>query len=200
MTIWAALLVPGVLSAQQSLCDTAPAGALMPSRDLYCLVLVPSPDVQGVSGEVELGRAPDPFTIAVTADGRIRYAPAIALAGLPAPSSLGAYTTYVAWLATPVMYPIVRLGAVGNGKTKLPEIALDKFVVLVTAERSAAGTEPAGRVVLRGESPSTRLQPPDLMRFAIGAASQSPGGGSADGHMRHGMAMPSSGDSVQWTT
>ena len=68
------------------------------------------------------------------------------------------------------MYPVVRLGDRGNGATRLPAIDLDKFVILVTAERDGDISEPSGRIVLRGESPSTRLQPPDLMRFAIGAA------------------------------
>ena len=189
------------LHAQRSLCDPAPAGTLVASRDLYCLSLVPTPDIQGVSGRVELGRSPGPFTIAVTSDGRIRYAPTIHIAGLPAPSSLGPYASYVAWLATPVMYPVVRLGAVRNGATRLPEIALDKFVVLVTAERSARAKEPTGRVVLRGESPSSRLQPPDLMRFVIGAAAVSIGAGSEPmEHMNHDVSMQSSADSVQWTT
>jgi FtsP/CotA-like multicopper oxidase with cupredoxin domain len=99
------------------------------------------------------------------------------------------------------MYPVVRLGAVRNGATRLPEIALDKFVVLVTAERSAAPKEPTGRVVLRGESPSSRLQPPDLMRFAIGAATVRTGSdtGSME-HMNHDVSMQSSPDSVRWTT
>ena len=197
------LLLPiASLTAQQrSICDPAPAGTLVPSRDLYCLSLVPNPDIRGVTGRVELGRAPGPFTIAVTADGRIRYAPTIDISGLPAPSSLGHYTSYVAWLATPVMYPVVRLGVVRNGATRVPEIALDKFVVLVTAERSATGQEPAGRIVLRGASPSSRLQPPDLMRFAIGAAAV-PGGNGDDemARMHHDVAMQSGTDSVRWTT
>src|SRR5207248_8952642 len=108
---FALVVLAAPLSAQRSLCDAAPAGALLPSRDLYCLVLVASPDIAGVAGQVELGRAPGPFTIDVTAAGRTRYAPTLTISGLPAPATLGHYMTYVAWLATPVMYPIVRLGA-----------------------------------------------------------------------------------------
>jgi FtsP/CotA-like multicopper oxidase with cupredoxin domain len=201
VVVFAIAASTGRLLARRSPCDSAPAGALVPSRDLYCLSLVPTPDIQGVSGRVELGRAAGPFTIAVTPDGRIRYAPTIDLSGLPAPSILGRYTTYVAWLATPVMYPVVRLGVVRNGATRLPEIALDKFVVLVTAERSARATQPTGRVVLRGESPSSRLQPPDLMRFAIGAAG-APSGADSEPmkHMNHHVSMQSSPNSVRWTT
>ena len=39
----------------------------------------------------------------------------------------------------------------------------------ITAEASAATTEMRGRLVLRGMSPSTRLQPPDFMQFILGA-------------------------------
>ena len=178
---------------QASLCDRVPAGVLAPSRDLYCMALIPSPDLDSASGQVELGRPVGPFTVAVTPEGRTRYAPVIVLQGLPAPSSLGRFTTYVAWLATPVMYPIVRLGAVGNGRTRLPGIDLDKFMVLVTAEASATGPEPAGRVVLRGTSPSTRLQPPDLVRLAVGAAAV------PDEHAHHGADVAASGDSLRWS-
>ena len=187
------LLAPVPTAAQRSLCDETPAGVLAPSRDLYCLALVANPEIDGIAGHVELGRPAGPFTIAVTAEGRIRYAPTIVLAGLPTPSSLGPFTTYVVWAATPVMYPIARLGAAANGRTRLSEIDLDKFVILVTAEASANGSEPAGRVVLRGTSPSTRLQPPDIMRLAIGAAAV------PDEHAHHEHPM-SPDSSLRWTT
>ena len=186
------LLMMGVrpIAAQTSLCAPHSDGGLVASRDLYCLVLVPTPELEGTSGHVELGREVGPFTLSVTRDGRIRYAPTISLAGLPAPSMLGAYTRYVAWLATPVMYPIVRLGEVGNGRSPLPTISMDKFVILVTAEGDSATSEPTGRVVLRGESPSTRLQPPDLVRLAIGAAAP------ASEHVHHESGTVA--DSLRW--
>jgi FtsP/CotA-like multicopper oxidase with cupredoxin domain len=141
---------------------------------------------------VELGRPAGPFTVAVTRDGRIRYAPTIALAGLPSPATLGPYTHFVAWMASPVMYPIVRLGDVGNGTTRLPPIDFDKFVILVTAEREDKASEPAGRIVLRGESPSTRLQPPDLVRLAIGSAAPT------TEHMHHESDVMAEDDSLRW--
>src|SRR5437762_11225424 len=164
------LLAPGATAGgQAALCERAPPGVLAPSRDLYCLALVAAPDIDGISGHVELGQPAGPFTIAVTADGRIRYAPTIVLSGLPAPSSLGRFQTYVAWLATPVMYPIVRLGVVGNGRTRLPTIDLDKLMLLIPAAASTNGTEPAARVVVLAASPSTRLQPPVPTLLADGA-------------------------------
>jgi hypothetical protein len=149
------LVLPIVaLPAQRrSLCDAAPAGALVPSRDLYCLSLVASPGVPGVSGHVELGRARDPFTIAVTADGRIRYAPTVSLAGLPDPSSRAHDLNRLARDARHI--PVVRLSAVRNGDTKLPSIDLDKVVVLAGGTIGDAA-QPA--VTSCGESPSSRLQ------------------------------------------
>ena len=104
-----------------------------------------------------------------SADGHLRYTPAFTLNGLPRPASLGRYAAYVAWVASPTMDVIQRLGVVDNGRTVLPAISLDKFIVLVTAEESAGATDMQGRLLLRGMSPSTRLQPPDFMQFLIGA-------------------------------
>jgi hypothetical protein len=70
-------------------CD-APA-PLGPSRDLYCLELVPAPGIEGVTARVELGHPPGPFTVAVAADGRMRQRLTIVAEGLPEPGSLGEY-------------------------------------------------------------------------------------------------------------
>ena len=131
-----------------SLCD-GPVSPLAPSRDLYCIELIPAPRVAGASGRVALLMRPGPFTVDVTASGVLRFSPVITLEGLPAPASLGPYSTYVAWVATPVMYPVLRLGEVRNGRAQLPEIDLDKFVILVTAEPSASVTAPTVSVSRR---------------------------------------------------
>ena len=140
---------------------------------------------------MELGRASGPFTVDVSADGHLRYTPAITLSGLPQPPSLGRYATYVAWVASPTMDVIQRLGTVRNGRTVLPAISLDKFIVLVTAEESANATDMGGRLMLRGMSPSTRLQPPDFMQFVLGSTREDSGGHE---HHEHG-----GGDSLAWT-
>lgn len=183
------------LAARAQDCDGA-APPLSPSRDLYCIELIPAPGMSFASGRVALGRRPGPFTIHVTAKGELRFTPQLTLAGLPQPDSLGPYTAYVAWVATPVMHPVTRLGAVGNGRVTLPSITLDKFVVLITAEASPDAAEPTGRIVLRGASPSTRLQPPDLMQFTIGATRE-----PMVDHAAHGGATDSTAtDSARWTT
>ena len=180
-------------AAQQRPCD-APT-PLGPSRDLYCIELVPAPGIEGASGLVELGHVPGPFTVAVTPDGRPRYRLTVSLSGLPAPGSLGRYRTYLAWVAPPSMHPIQRLGAVADGRADLETVELEKFVFLVTAEASGRVKEPTGRIVLRGQSPSTRLFPPDLLEFSLGRMGQ----GSGGGHQGHG-ASPAASGPARWTT
>lgn len=167
-----------------------------PSPDLYCMELVAVPGVgDSVSGRVELAYEPGPFTLSVTRDGNQVYRPRLTLSGLPAPSTLGAYTTYVAWVTTPVMSPFVRLGAVTNGTTELPPVSFDQFVIVISAEASAEPAEREGRLVLRGGSPSTRLQPPDLQEFLLGMT-----GPAATHDSAHGRAEAHAGHGASWTT
>lgn len=180
-------------TGQSSPCDNI--GTLAPSRDLYCIELIPAPRTSGVSGRVGLVTRPMVFTVDVAGSGAMRFNPLIDLAGLPAPSTLGPYSSYVAWVATPLMDQVIRLGEVRNGRTQLPAITLDKFVIIVTAESSISALSPSGRSVLRGESPSTRLQPPDLMQFALGASRQD---NREMQHMHH--HEPASTDSARWTS
>ena len=179
--------------AQGRPCD--PPAPLGPSRDLYCIELVPAPGIAGVVGRIELSPPPGPFTVSVTADGRSRAVPIVFLRGLPPAAELGrsGSTQYVAWAAPPQMDPVVRLGAVGNGRTTLPAIDLDKFVILITAERDPHGREPGGRIVLRGQSPSTRLFPPDLLEFSIGAMGQ-----AASTHDHAAGASGAAADTLGW--
>src|SRR5688500_15036729 len=186
-------------AAQARRCADGP-GALAPTRDLYGSELIAAPGIRDVSGRVEPGRMPGPFTIAVAADGSLLHQPVVTLAGLPAPSSRGDFITYVAWVATPVMHPVTKLGEVRNGKTTLATIDIEKFIVLVTAEASAAVDEPRGKVVLRGQSPATRLQPPDVLQFAFGAASlKADTAHAADEHAAHMAPAPPRGADVAWT-
>ena len=157
-------------------CD--PATPLGPSHDLYCIELVPAPGVAGVSGRVELAIPPGPFTVAVTADGHSRCIPVAFLTGLPATKG----ETYVAWAATPQMDSLIQLGEVKNGRVELRAIELDKFNFLISSERSARVREPHGRMILRGQSPSTRPFPPDLLEFSLGAARS----GDTMDHGEHG--------------
>jgi len=157
-------------------CD--PPTRFGPSHDLYCIELVAAPGITGVSGRVELASPPGPFTVAVTVDGHARFIPIAYLSGL-VPSR-----TYVAWATTPQMDSLINLGAVRNGRVTLRPIEFDKFNILISAERSARAREPSGRIILRGQSPSTRPFPPDLMEFSLGAA----GSPTAMDHAEHDSA------------
>jgi suppressor of ftsI len=160
-----ALLVLVLAVAQQRPCD--PPTPLGPSRDLYCIELVAAPGVRGVSGRVELASPPGPFTIDVTADGRSRFTPIAILSGLP-PAR-----TYIAWAVSPQMDTLIKLGPVKNGSTTLRPIDLDKFVILISGERSVSVGAPHGRMILRGQSPSTRPFPPDVLEFSVGGMGMS---------------------------
>lgn len=167
-----------------------PGEGLRPSRDLYCIELFPAAGIDGPRGTIALERVKGPFTVAVTADGRHRHRLAATLAGLPDPSQYGNYRTYAAWATTPILDTVIRLGEVHNGITPLPEIALERFYILISAEVDANVAERTGKLVLRGESASNRMRPPDLVEFVIGAGR---GGGGA-GHQHHATR-----DSLGWT-
>lgn len=167
-------------------CD---AGAgLRPSRDLYCVELFSAAGVEGPRGTLGLVQPGGPFTVAVTAEGRPRARLVSDLAGLPPPSSYGPYTAYVAWAVTPVLDTVIRLGEVRNGRTSLPEISLERFLILVSAERSATVKERTGKLLLRGESASNRMRPPDVLEFALGT-------GTATSHQHRDGP-----DSLGWTS
>ena len=184
----ALLRLAASLAAGPGFCtDSTIAG---PSRDLYCLPLVPVPGLAGVSAMVELAQAATPFGVAVTADGAQVHELVLDARGLPDPASLGPYTTYVAWAMPPGLEPVQRLGTVTNGRVRLGRVALDKFLVLITAERSADVGRREGRIVLRGLSPSTRLDAHGPLALPAGRPDE-PRGAHA-GHGAHGTSASDS--------
>ena len=182
----------------EPLCGEETATTLRPSADLYCMELLPRPDVPSASGTAELGRAASPFDVALTAGGSQRYDVTLDLSGLPPPESLGPYAAYVAWVAAPSLDPERKLGVVTNGRTRVGEVDWDKFLVFVTAERSGDVTTRAGRLVLRGFSPSIRMQQHG-MDVPGGAGDSAPPHPPAardahGGHAGHGAAPPGAAD------
>ena len=116
-------------------------------------------------GLVELGRVGSPFGIAVTAEGRQRYRLTLLVEGLPDPAELGS-AAYVAWITTPLLDPVTRLGEVSNGLTDLGEVAYNKFSIWISAELSPDVTTREGGLILRGRSPSSRMSAEDLITQA----------------------------------
>jgi FtsP/CotA-like multicopper oxidase with cupredoxin domain len=170
----AALELGGSPDSPGDLCAGLPQpgpGRLTPSRDLYCLQLVPAAGPIGIEGTLSLLPFRSTFGTAVAPDGRHRFDGVLTLRGLPEPEEFGPYSTYIAWITTPVFTPLIKLGPVENGTNAVGIVDLEKFVVLVSAEASPDVGERTGPLVLRGRSPSTRMRSPDFFEFAMGGRS-----------------------------
>ncbi len=134
--------------------------------DLYCVNLEPVPGLRGASGYARMIPEANPFGVAVNRDGYHKYRLQFNVEGLPDPASFGDYTTYVAWATTPFLNPIQKLGEIENGSVELGPIAFNKFLILITAESSADVTERTGKLVVRGASPSNKMEAHDLAQAA----------------------------------
>ena len=163
---------------------------------LHRIALYPTPDLAPAGGTAFLRWAPSPFGTSVTRDGSQRYRIDLEIAGLPEPDSLGNYRSWVAWVTTPVMDPVVRLGEVGNGRFPgLGPVAFDKFVILVSAESSPETPIRAGRLGLRGASPSTRVLPDNHLMVPV-SGSGDPADHVGMDHAAMGHGAP--GDELVW--
>jgi FtsP/CotA-like multicopper oxidase with cupredoxin domain len=156
--------------------------------DLYCVELLPAFDVDGPSGFARLVPPSTPFGIAVTKAGEPQHDIAFTLRDLPPPSSLGKFSVFLAWAATPQLRPVVKLGEVRDGNVRLGRVAFDRFLLLITAESSASVTEPRGRVVLRGTSASLRMQPHDLAFLLAGLIEKKDSPPMDQRHAGHNMS------------
>jgi len=110
------------------------------------------------SGSARLIYATSPFGVAVTPIGHARYDVRLTVTGLPDPSTLGEYTTYLAWEVSTDLKRWNPLGRVGNGESTVGTADLDKFLLVVTAEASDSVRTRSGPTVLHGNSPSSWLQ------------------------------------------
>ena len=72
-----------------------------------------------------------------------------------------------AWAAEPNFVRVVRLGVVRAGEVDLGPMALDRFLILISAESDTAVRQWHGRAILRGESASNRLRPADNYQFFL---------------------------------
>lgn len=157
-----------------------------PASDLHCIDVFATGRGGDAAGVIELSRASSPFGVSVTPDGVHRWRLTGYFARLPDPATLGRYGALVAWVTPLDLDPVVKLGEVRDGRIDLGEVAFNKFLVLVTAEGSADVTERTGPLVVRGRSPSSRMEAHDLtamspaaMRAPDGAMDHDHGGGAA---------------------
>jgi hypothetical protein len=124
----------------------------------YDITLHPTAAAPGASGHARLVYAASPFGIAVTADGRARYDVQVTAIGLHGADSSGAPVAYVAWATSTDLSKWVRLGTVSNGTTTVGHVDMNKFLLVITAERDSVVRAHAGPTVLHGTSPSGWLQ------------------------------------------
>lgn len=134
------------------------AVGLLAAAGPFDIPLFATPKAPAAQGHARLVYAPSPFGVTVTADGRASYDVRITASGLPAPSTLGAFTAYVAWAVTPDLGRWERLGAVANGTTTVGHAEFNKFLLVITAEADSAPPSHTGPTVLHGTSPSGWLQ------------------------------------------
>src|SRR5690606_32886028 len=180
-------------------CEGAGLEPGRPATDLYCIELMPTDAAPAATGTDELHPVPTPFGTAVTRDGEHVHAVRVTARGLPEPSSLGPYTAYVAWATTPVLHPVVKLGALGADGVAEGRVAFNKCLVLITAEAAPDVEERAGRLVLRGQSASMLMQPHDLpFILAAAAAGGDSAGGHAHGHAAHADAKAAGAPADGW--
>ena len=139
------------LSVAAALCAAVTGGP-------FDIPLFSTATAPGAHGEARLVYAASPFGIAVTADGRSRYDIRVTADGLPAPSTLGAYTSYVAYAASTDLTEWHRLGVISNGTSTVGPVSLNKFLVVITAEADSSSTAHGGPTILHGTSPSGWLQ------------------------------------------
>jgi hypothetical protein len=145
------LLFAGVLAATSFGSAAGTAGP-------YDITLLPTAAAPGATGHARLVWAASPFGVAITADGRARYDVQVTTAGLPRADSSGAAVAYVAWATSTDLAHWVRLGTVSNGTTTVGSADMNKFLLVVTAERDSTARAHAGPTVLHGTSPSGWLQ------------------------------------------
>lgn len=152
---------------------------------LYCIEMVPTAAYEGARATAILNRPSTAFGIAVTRDGRQRYRIDLDVAGLPAaPDGMA----YVLWSMPLTLNPVTPMAIVGNGAMTAGDVSLNKFMLLVSLESlPSAGlaglTERTGPLVLRGRSPSARMEPHDL--FQVSAFAD-----PAAGHAGHNTTWP----------
>jgi len=111
-------------------------------------------------GAIQLKPVMSTFGLAVTPEGRPIFDATTTAKNLPDPSSLGPFTTYVLWVASPSLDQVRNLGPITNEKPVTTRVDFIKQMYMVTAEgaANAKGTMFKGAIVLVGRSASARVQ------------------------------------------
>lgn len=127
--------------------------------DIYAFRLRPTNRARGAAGAVGLVPPDSPFGIPVTADGHLRFDLEVSVRGLREASLAGPGGAYVAWVTTPELDRVEKLGVIGpTGTGRYHLSSMNKFLLLITLEASADVEARRGPIVLRGVSPSGLMQ------------------------------------------
>ena len=151
------LSATGVSSLSGTTVGPLPVTHLCSARamELQRITLQATAEARGASGIGVLIPAWSPTGVGITADGHLIYDIEITFSGLGQPGQTG---HYVAWIAEPTLIKVFKLGEVTNTTLRFNDIALNKFIFLVTLENDAKIATRSGPIVLRGISPSGLLQ------------------------------------------
>ena len=134
----------------------APAAAVR-FAEIYKFPLRATSRARGARGTGHLRLAQSPFGIPLTADGHVVYDLDMTVSGLRAQIPSGA--RYIAWITTPELDRIEKLGPVDAAGTHTFRVAtMNKFIFLVSLEVSADVDKRSGPTMLRGVSPSGLMQ------------------------------------------
>ena len=123
--------------------------------EIYKFPLRATSRARGAGGSGHLHLAQSPFGIALTADGHLKYDLEVTVSGLRETSA----GVYVAWITTPELDRIEKLGPVRTSGTYTYRVStMNKFILLISLEESEEVEKRSGPTLLRGISPSGLMQ------------------------------------------
>jgi len=154
MSLGGLLLIPAVRPSQA---PVAPVAAMC-TVGTEIVDLQPTGSIATAGGAIELKPVMSPFGVSVTTDGRYQYDATATVKNLPAANSMGNFTTWVLWVATPSLDKIRNLGAITPGKPVSARVDFTKMMYMVSAEQTDKGATFKGPLVLVGRSASAKVQ------------------------------------------
>lgn len=146
----------GLATSEPPRASAAPICSIPAGPEYYAFPLAATGNIPGTGfarGRAEIAvPAQSPFPVALTADGSYVYDVQVAIDNMRVPRS----GTLVAWVTTPDLDRVERLGSLGETLRASGPVSWNKFIVVVTLE---AGDDPeaaswSGPIVFRGMSRS----------------------------------------------
>ena len=128
------------------------------AAEYYGIRMAPTGDAPGAVGQVATTFAQSPFGVAVSVDGHYLYDVRVTVTGLRDRPNV----EYTVWVTPPDLVPIQRLGVLGESREVSAQVAFNKFIIFLTAERSGSwdpqsakdGSAWEGPILLQGISRS----------------------------------------------